>query len=564
MSANPNNFDWGRGNASPPSDGSGGSFDPSLGSAEEAVAALDGDFASGPMPTASELTFPGPIAQAFFFDDSPVVGLQGPVGSGKTTTLVLSRIRRARQMPRSTVDGWRRYKLLATRETYRQLWSSTIPSYLETIPKSLGNWSGGRGAPVNHTVQFEDEYGPIEWVAEFMAFGDDIVGSMRGIQTTDLWENEADTNPVEVLTTGIGRIKRWPGARHFEGYPPELRSYGQIVCDFNAPDKENWTHAVFHDRAERARIEAELGVSIGFHNQPGGRSPGAENVRNLPGDYYATQVATMKLAGRGDMIARMVDNKIGYLRAGDPVFKREFNPAIHVSDGPLDVDPDLPLMIGLDQGFLGAAVVAQLRPPHHWRVLAELMFPRERLMAREFGNRLMDLLDRRFPGHAVAGAWGDMAGEHGASQAADENATWNLMVGRAAGFRVLPQRIGSNRLQPRLEAVRAALEHLHGGAPGLVIDGAHCPQLHAAFEARYVWTDEVNATGDRRKVPDKRIVEANLMDALQYLLLSQVRGDGASPISFAASGLPRRIGAPQPALGLRSGFDVLNPYGGRA
>lgn len=66
---------------------------------------------------------------------------------------------------------------------------------------------------------------------------------------------------------------------------------------------------------------------IGFHNQPGGRDAGAENLANLAPGYYATQVATMKLAGRGDMIARLIDNRITFLRAGDPVFRREFNPS---------------------------------------------------------------------------------------------------------------------------------------------------------------------------------------------------------------------------------------------
>jgi hypothetical protein len=567
MSADGGCPDRGRGGKPLAAPANGLGFDPVGADAAETVARLEGNFADGvEMPNALGLRFPGPVAQAFYHDDRPVTCIQGPVGSGKTTTVVYSRLRRARQMPRSVIDGVRRYKLLALRETYRQLWSSTIPSYLETIPKSLGAWSGGRGAPVSHTVQFEDEFGPIEWVAEFMAFGDDIIGSMRGIQTVDMWLNEADTVPVETLTTGIGRIKRWPGRRHFEGYAPPHDSWGQIACDMNAPDRDNWTFQVFHDEEGRGRMERDLGIAIGFHDQPGGRAPGAENLTNLPADYYTTQVATMTLAGRGDMVARLVDNRVTWLRAGDPVFRREFAPAIHVARERIPVDRALPLMIGLDQGFLGAAVVAQKPAPGRWRVLACLMFPRERLMAREFGNRLRDLLDAHFPDMPVGGAWGDMAGEHGASQAADENATWNLMVGKAAGFRVMPQRIGSNRLQPRLEAVRAVLESLHGGEPGLSIcpKGPGTDMLIAGLEARYVWKDEIDARGDKRKTPDKSIAEANVVDALQYLLLSEVRGDGASPGTFASrvSHARRWEGAPVSGLSVR--HDVLNPYGGAA
>jgi hypothetical protein len=544
--------------------------------AGEAVMRLDGDFAEGNMPFDEAVAyFPGPIAEALYWSDDDIAGIQGPVGSGKTTTTLKSRLRRAMMMPRSTIDGWRRYKLLVVRETYRQLWSTTIPSYLEVFPRHLGAWSGGRGAPVSHVVQFDDGHGPIEFRVEFMAFGDDVISSLRGVQTTDIWLNETDTVPVEVLTAGIGRIDRWPGAQHFEGYPPALRGYGQIVCDFNAPDEDNWTFRMFHDAEERQRItealtaglpEGARPIRIAFFNQPGYGQPGCENLAKLSAAYYPRQLAAMRLQGRGDMIDRLIYNRIVYLRAGEPVFKREFNRRMHVAEAAIPPEPGAGLMIGLDQGFKGAAVIAQFLEPFHWRVLGELHFPNDRLMAAEFGQRLARLIEDRWPGWPIEGGWGDMAGEHGASQAADENDTWNRLVGRAAGFRVRPQKIGTNRVQPRLEAVRAALEHVHGGQPGLLIDPS-CRFLIRGFEARYVWKDEVDASGDKRKTPDKSLTEANVMDALQYLLLSKHRANGLSPISFPVRQDPSdtaagRFGRPMETTGgLSAGWSVTNPYG---
>lgn len=545
--------------------------------AKEAIARLDLADAADKLDFHAAVTFPGPVAEAYYWSDDDIIGIQGPVGSGKTTTAMRRKLRRALMMPRSTIDGVRRYKVLFIRETYRQLWSTTIPSYLETFPKSYGAWSGGRGDPVTHAIRFEDEYGPVEFTAEFMAFGDDIIASMRGVQTTDIHLNEADTMPVDILTVGITRIDRWPARQHLSGLPRELQSYGQIDCDFNAPDEDNWAFKVFHDAEARDRIAGELtaavqadsagarAIRITFFNQPGYGQPGAENLQNLSPSYYPRQVAAMRLAGRGDMIERLVYNRVTYLRAGEPVFGREFSRRIHVSDTPLEVDRRAGLRIGLDQGFKGAALVAQFLPPFRWRILAELHFPDERLMAMEFGRRLARLLDERFPGVRIEAAWGDMAGEHGASQAADENATWNLMVSKAAGFRVRPQRIGTNRLQPRLEAMRAALEHLDGGQPGLLIDPS-CRFFIRGLEARYVWRDEVDARGDKRKVPDKTLTEANVIDAGQYLLLSEHRGDGLGRFSApgaATPGLPGRNDGPPPedAGGLLTGFDILNPYG---
>lgn len=554
-------------------------LEPTIAEAEAAkiVAASAVSTEINSLPDLDTFAFPGPVAEALFWSDADILGIQGPVGSGKTTTTLKSRLRRAIAMPRSCIDGWRRYKLLVVRETYRQLWSTTIPSYLETYPKSMGQWSGGRGDPVTHVIQFDDGHGPIEFRVEFMAFGDDVIASMRGVQTTDIWLNETDTVPVEVLTAGIGRIDRWPGAAHFAAYPPELRGYGQIICDFNAPDEDNWTFQVFHDEAERARMadamtaglpEGTRPIRIEFHNQPGYGQPGCENLPNLSAAYYPRQIAAMRLAGRGDMIDRLIYNKIVYLRAGDPVFAREFSRRIHVAEATIAPEPGVGLTIGLDQGFKGAATVWQFLEPFHWRCLAELHFPAERLMAAEFGRRLADLLERRFPGCRIEAAYGDMAGEHGASQSADENATWNRLVGRAAGFTVRPQKIGTNRIQPRLEAVRAALEFMHGGEPGLLIDPS-CKFLIRGFEARYVWTDQIDASGDKRKVPDKRLTEANVMDSGQYALLSRARGNGLSPNSFpdgksallGHNGGPR-MGRSEPAGGLVTGFDVMNPYGG--
>jgi len=533
--------------------------------------------------------FPGPVAEAAYWDDSTVAAIMGPVGSGKTTTVLKSRLRRAMMMPRSVIDGRRHYKLVVIRSTYRQLWSTTIPDFLKVYPAHLGNWAGGKGGPASFRMVFSDgaRVAPPpgidgEWASdeivfevEFMAFGDDIEGSMRGLQATDVWMHEMDTNPIDVVLNAVTRINRHPGADHKAGYPMEFRDYGQIVGDMNAPDPDNWSVALLMDDARRrdtvAQMNAQLppgarALSVSFHRQPGFGEAGCENMANLGPGYYPGQIAVMKLLGRGDKIDRLVYNRIVHTRAGEPVFQREFNPRIHIAGGTLQPEPGISLRIGLDQGFKAAAVIGQFVPPFQWRILAELHLPDRHMLAAEFGRLLRELIDTRFPGHRVEGAWGDMAGEAGSSLATDEVATWNMLVGRAAGFRVRPQKVGANRIQPRLEAVRAGLEYLHGGQPGLLIDPG-CTFLLAGFEARYVWTEETDASGARRKVPDKRLTEANVMDSLQYLMLSEHRGLGASPVSFphGKSALLGHNGgplmAPEPAGGLRTGFDVLNPYG---
>jgi len=562
--------------------------------AKQAIGMLASDFGADKLDLDTPEDFPGPIAEAAYWDDGAVVGIQGPVGSGKTTTMLKSRLRRAMCMPRSVIDGRRHYKLTIVRATYRQLWSTTIPDFLKVYPKHMGDWAGGRGGPVSFEIVFEDGLddppppghegdwsGEIRFTVEFMAFGDDIQGSMRGLQTTDMWLHEMDTNPVDVIVNGITRIGRYPGQEHYRGYPDAVRDYGQMVGDFNAPEPDNWAVGLFHDEAKRAELmdlmNAELpdgaqAIKISFYRQPGYGEGGAENLQNLGPTYYQKQIATMKLMGRGDQIDRLVYNKIVHTKAGEPVFQREFSRRVHVSDVPVTPWPGVPLCVGLDQGFKGAAVIGQVLTEGvgrnqrvFWQILGELHFPDERLMARTFGMRLAELLETRFAGLRIEGGWGDMAGEHGASQAADENATWNKLVSRSAGFRIRPQKIGTNRIQPRLEAVRAALEApTSAGRVGLLIDPS-CKLLIAGFEARYVWAFEVNQKGDKVKVPNKALTEANVMDALQYLLLSRVRGDGTTePNTPDNRGLIGHNGGPSLSGdrgGLSTGHSVLDPYG---
>lgn len=577
MSANLDTGNWGAGDASRPIPKSGvdeAGADELVGlDAKEAVARLAADGGADKLELGVP-AFPGPVAEALYWDDGTLPGIQGPVGSGKTSTILKSRLRRAMAMPRSVIDGRRRYKLLVIRATYRQLWSTTIPDFLTVYPAHMGTWSGGKGGPATFDLQFDDGLGPIDFTAEFMAFGDDIQGAMRGYQATDIWLHEMDTNPIDVILNGITRINRYPAKEHFDGYASELRDYGQIVGDFNAPEPDSWVCDLYLNEARRGPVLKQLNaglppgtkpITITYHRQPGYGEAGAENLSNLGPGYYPTQIATLKLLGRSDTIDRLVYNRVVHTRAGEPVFQREFSRHVHVAQATIPPIAGVPLRIGLDQGFKGAAVVAQFLAPHRWHILGELHFPAERLMARVFGDRLRDMVEDRWPGWRIEAGWGDMAGEHGSSLGADENATWNRLVGLAAGFRVRPQRIGTNRIQPRLEAVRAALEApLHAGEPGLLIDPS-CRFLNAGFDARYVWTDEVNASGDKRKVPDKSMTEANVMDALQYLLLSEHRANGLSAISFpeqpGRNGGPPMFGDRDSGGGLKTGYDILDPYG---
>ena len=435
-------------------------------------------------------------------------------------------------MPRSCIDGIRHYKVVLARHTLRALWSTTMPSWWSVMPKKLGTWAGGRGEPVTHTIVFEDAHGPIHFTAEFMAFGEsagEIEANIRGVQTTDLALEEMDTNPVTVFTGGITRIDRYPGAAHFAHLPRAMQSYGQISGSYNAPDENNWTVRVMEGLnmdAEARQMRdtlGEEGVKITFFRQPGYDEPGCENLHNLGPKYYPRAIAGMKAEGKGNDVDRLVYNRIGFLRIGEPVFKAHFKRHVHVSPTPLAPVPGVALRIGLDQGYFGAAVIGQFLRPFQWRILGELAF-KEGSFAPEFGRSLREMLNTRWPGYRIFDpVYCDMAGSASESL---EDVTWMSQVAEAARLPIEPQRLGGNRVEPRLAVWRAAMDWDQFGTPGLLIDPS-CQMMIRGLANDYVWDQEADKSENRGRRPKKRgIRAADIIDAGGYMMLGESLPDG--------------------------------------
>ncbi|MEO0380619.1 MAG: hypothetical protein AAF252_10135 [Pseudomonadota bacterium] len=515
--------------------------------AEAAARAISGGDVAGakPVPGVQEATQlpdaqmwepPGPVAEAFLWDDSDIIGIRGPVGSGKTTAHLRSRFRRALMMPRSVIDGVRYYKVVIARETYRQLWATTIPSWWEVAPRAEGKWSGGRGDPVTHHLRWPTRDGEVDFIAEFMAFGTspaEIEANARGVQTTDLALEEADTVPVMVFTKGLTRIDRYPAKKHFEGYAEKYKSYGQVSGSYNSPDEENWTVRVLEGHGEDKEAEKirstlnDDGIKISFYRQPGYDEPGCENLQNLGPKYYPRAIAGMRAEGKGNDVERLVYNRIGYIQTGDPVFKGTaenplFVPNLHIARNPLVPVPGHPLRIGLDQGYFGAAVIGQFFDPFQWRIYAELWF-KNGSFAPQFGKALKALLADRFSGMRVEMVLADMAGSQRESE---EDVTWTNTVSAHSGLDIEPQMLGGNRVEPRLAVWRAAMQWQHFGTQGLIIDPS-CRLLKRGLENDYVWAQDADKTTNRGRVPKKKGVRAaDVIDAGGYMMLSESLPDG--------------------------------------
>lgn len=461
---------------------------------------------------------PGPVAGAFLNDQSEFPAIMGPIGSGKTT-MCIARAIKATMWQQPGRDGVRRSRGVVIRDTYPQLWQTTIKSWQQWLPPSLGEWNGS--APPTHKLSIR-LHRPADMQLEvvFQSIGDSSVEDvLRGSEWTWFWLNEADRLSPRVAQYLLGRL-RWQHPEGGGGW------YGGWA-DFNAPDTDNWTYKWWVDR--EALPDGIDPARLPFYRQPGARSPEAENLHNLPGGRAYYERAMM--GASPDYVRRMIDNEFGAVRHGMPVWP-EFRDAFHVAREELRAAPRLPLIVAADAGLTPAALLGQIMPDGQLQVLDEIVIhleeedQLERVGPRAFGRALKALLASRYPGLEVTGGC-DPAGAAG-TDGSREDRSWMQQVSLESGVRFRPAPVPNNSLTVRLEAVRRPLlRMLDGVRPGLLIS-PRCKRLRKALNSGYVYRRTALAGGDGRfeNKPVKNQF-SHVADALQYLCLMAGEGRAA-------------------------------------
>lgn len=439
---------------------------------------------------------PGPVAAAFMASMAIVQAIEGPIGSGKTTTVLMKMIKLASQQRPSTRDGvTRKFKWIVVRDTYRQLWKTTMQSWFKRVPRELGEFTGSEGAPATHRIKFGLGDGTVvELQVDFVAIGENAVEDvLRGYEPTGGYLNEADLLAPEVLTYLRGRVGRFPDME--EGGP----TWSGVLLDFNAPELDSWAYTTFYEN---------LPDGFAFFRQPSGFSPAAENLANLPPGYYENAAKGAPLW----YVARMLKSQPGYSRDGKPVFP-EFVDAMHVSAerfGPL---PGLAIGIGLDAGLNPAAVFGQRLPNGQWRIFDELVGEPGTGPIR-FGEMLAQRIKETCGAVKTIRGYADPSAAYGADKQAGEQ-TWIEIVANVAG--IIIQAAPTNALIPRLEAVRRPLMRLIDGAPAFLLS-CGCSILRKAFNSAYRYR-KMNVPGtDRFSDQPEKNSASHPMDGLQYLL----------------------------------------------
>lgn len=503
-------------------------------------------------------TAPGPVSRRFMASTAMVQILNGPIGSGKTTACLMKAVQlAAKQKPslrhrmlnsKGELVPVRRARLAVVRDTYRQLWRTTMKSWFRRVPREVGNFTGAENAPATHQINFELGTGTldctmVEFQAEFGAIGElDVEDFMRGYEPTFWYLNELDLLSQQVLAYAQDRAGRFP---EMDDGGPTWRG---VLADCNAPEFENWLWTdperdeagkqrpgIFRMTPEQRASyiidqmddvqRALLGVdrmtpaerrafAVELFVQPGGREPGAENTENLPPGYYVPKIGQSRI-----YIARMIDNKPGQSQSGMPVMP-EFSMGRHVAPEPLLPVRGVALTIGIDPRTYPSAVFMQRFASGQRRILHELQ-GEINMGPRRFGKKLAQALHDHFPDLRAEQISGmvDPSATYGADKEDDES-DWLQVVAAIAGIRIDPA--PTNKIDLRREALRKPLSELIDGEPALLISPT-CTLLIAGLSSGYRFR-KLNVPGAIKYSDEvEKTHFADVCEAAEYACLS----DGA-------------------------------------
>jgi hypothetical protein len=443
--------------------------------------------------------------------------IQGDLGSGKTVGSCVRVMRHIQEQAPSPRDGRRKSRWAMVRNTTPDLKRTTIRTWLNMVPDdgvNRFNW----GQTLSHRLRFAD----IEADVDFFGLDkEEDVRKLRSTEYTGIFFNEMPFIEKVLFDEAFGRLR----------YPPKEDggpTWRGIIGDGNAPDEDHWLALMTRQvplppgMPDDEAAQYEWPADWGFYSQPPALiairddrgqptgkyrvNPQAENLENLPADYYEKQIPGKQLA----WIQSRLMNTVALVVDGSPVwpmFKREY----HVASEVLVPRPGHEVMVWLDFGRVYPAALFAQEIGQRVYVQYEILGFNE--PASTFAPRVKRFLEQHYPGCTFR-CVGDPAGAHRGQQV--DISPYDIF--RSHGMPVTPAPVVQNNIELRTEVVAAALNDNPAGINRLVIS-PYCRTLIIGMAGRYHLVREEN--GEMKPKKDRY---SNLCDALQYGLLGLGEG----------------------------------------
>ena len=297
------------------------------------------------------IDFPAtPKQREFILSRAFIVFFMGPRGEGKTTTGLMATFAHALEHPASTWpirwavirDTWENLKITTLESIRLQVRKYKIAAEglekLEPKVVKLGS--------VSHSGQFMP-------LVELHFFGLDQpqdANRLQGFEGAGAWIEEPA--PAADMSSGVPEEALLAVTSLRQGSMEGVRPRVQITM--NPPDETHWT-VKYRDDEDTVEMMRAKGIEIAFIEIPAGENPG------ISAEYRAKNRAVLEAMGRFDLIARLVEGRVGYVQIGIPVTP-EFNPNLHVSTVSLPILRRVPILRSWDFGLNPTTVFWQITP----------------------------------------------------------------------------------------------------------------------------------------------------------------------------------------------------------
>lgn len=459
-----------------------------------------------------------PTFKKFHKDRNFVRAVIGPIGSGKSVGCVADLLILANEQQPTLEPPYIRYtKWCIFRNTYRELIDTTLQTFHQWIPQSVGKWEAGNmkfilkyNLPDRTSVHAEFLFRALDRPVD--------VKKLLSLEITGAFGNEAREFPKQIIDMVQGRCGRYP--KTIKDTDPNSATFNQVIygptwhgliMDTNPPDVDHWFYKLFEGINKHGEYVG-LPSNHSIYHQPSGTSPEAENIDNLPLGYYTN----MQAGKDKEWINVYVHGQYGFISDGKQVFP-EYKDEVHCVHADYIPDPKRTIYIGIDFGLTPAAIFGQITPGGAMVLFDELVtFD---MGAVSFGKLLRAKMNSQKYYGAKFEVYGDPAGV-GRAQT-DETTPFQML--EQAGISAFPTYTNDPLIRREIIADYLMRLDFTGKPAFRIYNGA--PMFRKGMSGGYSYK-RMQVSGEERfqDVPYKNKF-SHICDAAQYLFLGAVGDD---------------------------------------
>lgn len=459
-------------------------------------------------------------ASEFHADSSFVRLMLGPVGCGKSVA-DCEEVFKLAWLQEPGDDGVRRSRWGIIRNTYPELKSTTIKTWLDWFPEEhFGKMKWD--SPITHRILLPN----FDLEVIFLALdSEQDVKKLMSFEFTGIYINELQFIHPKVFKICQQRVNRYPSKKSGAKI-----TWAGVIADTNPPPTRHWIYKLFEkNKPNNFKIfkfkpalkivnetpKDETPYAISLDGTIYINNPDADYINNLPDkNYYLNQVPS----STDEEIKVYFLGEYGVVVNGRPVHP-EYKDRLHYADKELRADPNIELGLGWDFGLTPACAIIQYTPYGQFLVLDEL-YSEDDCLEDFVENSVIPHLDRHYP------FWRDnyksVHDPAGQGENQIDKKTCQETLAKF-GIKSYPA-ASSNASVPRRNGLKYHLRKLSRGEPCFLVS-SRCQQIREGLmgQFQYPKIKAVNDSLDDRyhEKPLKNMF-SHICEALEYIGMQYV------------------------------------------